>query len=334
MSGTKRQLAAAAPQGSLKRSTAARRRLERDLRTPEKILGEQLSNIRARQGWTAEQFADRVVELGGPRLDRATISRIEGGHRGVSLDEALILAAALGVAPVNLFVPMADTTYPAPVQLTRAIQVGAQEFRNWVRGNSQLRGLDDKLFRTEVADSEWEEQNTAYDLAIERVESTRRRWRFLKAKARQISVDLAHADTMYAAGLATKQADVSEYAERKRLYARLEVCYDEVAEAAVELEDAVEALRTQWPRGRPARSTRSPQRLGRAKQELAKAESLAAETQAQIDSFSKEREHANQPIHDDEIAYAMKDLWEYKSTAAIARQVIQLEDPENTDDAG
>lgn len=54
--------------------------------------------IRKQQQLTAVQLVQRIAEMGGPLYDRATVSRIENGHRTLSLAEAWDIAEALGVS--------------------------------------------------------------------------------------------------------------------------------------------------------------------------------------------------------------------------------------------
>ncbi|MGI8615292.1 MAG: helix-turn-helix domain-containing protein [Actinomycetota bacterium] len=69
---------------------------------PSQIVAEQVSRWRTRRRLTVEQLAERVTALGG-RMGRVTLTKLENGGRGVSLDEALLLAAALNVPPALLF---------------------------------------------------------------------------------------------------------------------------------------------------------------------------------------------------------------------------------------
>lgn len=56
---------------------------------------------RKQRGWTQQDVAGRVAAL-GMNLSHATLSKLEAGSRGVSLDEALALSAALNVSPATL----------------------------------------------------------------------------------------------------------------------------------------------------------------------------------------------------------------------------------------
>lgn len=77
----------------------------RDPKRPSEWLARQLPVWRKRRGLTVEQLADRVKALGEP-LGRVTITKIENGDRGISLDEGLLLAAALNVPPAVLWFPV------------------------------------------------------------------------------------------------------------------------------------------------------------------------------------------------------------------------------------
>jgi transcriptional regulator with XRE-family HTH domain len=117
---------------------------------PSDVLAAQLPRIRNRLELTAQQLADRIADMGGS-LDRAAISKIEVGKRGVSLDEAIEIAAALGIAPIHLFLPRDDG---APVCVAPDLEVPAAQARAWVRGYEPLEGMDERTYRIEVPASE------------------------------------------------------------------------------------------------------------------------------------------------------------------------------------
>lgn len=61
---------------------------------------------RDRQKLSAQQLADRTAELGMP-IPRNVLANLESGRRGtVSVAEILVVAAALGVAPMELICPV------------------------------------------------------------------------------------------------------------------------------------------------------------------------------------------------------------------------------------
>ena len=76
--------------------------------------------------------------FGMSSLDRSTITNIENGRRQrVGVDELLVLALALGVAPVHLLVPLGEEWYAiAPEHAT-----GTSRVRQWVRGNFPVVGV-------------------------------------------------------------------------------------------------------------------------------------------------------------------------------------------------
>jgi hypothetical protein len=88
-----------------------------------------------------------------PARRRTFVFEDSGGH-GVSLDEALALAAALGIAPVHLFVPREDH---AQVEIVPCLVVSALQARAWLRGQEPLPGMDEKTYRIELPDSEWKQ---------------------------------------------------------------------------------------------------------------------------------------------------------------------------------
>jgi len=62
---------------------------------------------RKRRNLSVQALADRIADIGGT-LNRIAISRIENGNRSVGLDEWLLLAHALAVPPVLLFIDLED----------------------------------------------------------------------------------------------------------------------------------------------------------------------------------------------------------------------------------
>lgn len=121
---------------------------------PSEILTRKLEGIRSRKGWTQQHLADRLTELGEP-MDRTTITKIENGSRRLPLDTALLLAAALGVSPVHLFVTPPPEDADVQVRLARQLVVTPRAARMWVRGQQPLPGTDPRTFYTEVSEEEY-----------------------------------------------------------------------------------------------------------------------------------------------------------------------------------
>ena len=125
-----------------------------------------IREARTARGWSAEELARRCAELGTRRLDRSTITSIEIGRREkVSVDELLILSAALSVAPVNLLAPISETIeqagreVPVYVRITPDFWLHPSVMREWVRGRQPVLGkrTDPRIYFREVAPEDWKE---------------------------------------------------------------------------------------------------------------------------------------------------------------------------------
>ncbi|WKK21149.1 helix-turn-helix transcriptional regulator [Streptomyces olivoreticuli] len=139
-------------------------------------VAERVQELRKRQGFTAKDLAERCRLMGAPGMTASVIANIESGRRDlkgqrrrqVTLEEWLILAQALHVAPIHLLVPISsdEDEYkivpegPTPHGTDRA-PLG--EIRAWVRGETTLHGTDERLYYSEVPKGEWE---TADDRAL------------------------------------------------------------------------------------------------------------------------------------------------------------------------
>lgn len=206
-------------------------------------MAELLPAIRQRLDLTAQEFAERAKQV-GLKIDRGTVSKIENGLRGVSLDEGLAIAAALDVAPVHLFLPREDGKQIA----IGNIAVTAEQARAWFRGTTPLPGRDDKTFRTEVPESEWNQRNQDLAAARDTFERHRRRYLVAKEKMALLSDRLATLDEIMAnettmeralrggSTLAGRRNPAAE--ERDRLSNLYDAALQEVAEASVDMEDA------------------------------------------------------------------------------------------------
>ncbi len=204
--------------------------MSKDTQAPSGVLAGQLPAIRARRQLSAEALAKRVKALGGG-LDRAAISKIETGARGVSLDEALLLAVALDVAPLHLFVPRDDAQ---PVALTPSLTASAPQVRQWVRGQQPLPGRDDRAYRTEVPDSEWDHVSQRLKNAERAVTEAEQQRDVAEAYLQRVSGERARLDSPFnLAQMGGNSATV------ERMDARLDVAYDRVAEAQVTLQTAL-----------------------------------------------------------------------------------------------
>lgn len=101
---------------------------------PSEVLAEQVRAWRDRRGLSARQLAERIADLGGS-MDRVAIASLEVGRRGVSLDEALLLAVALNVPPPLLMFGLGTGDL---VEITTADIVDPQLATEWLAGEEPL----------------------------------------------------------------------------------------------------------------------------------------------------------------------------------------------------
>lgn len=127
-----------------------------DLQSPSDAVGQRIKELRKRRGWSLADLARACAEkAGADQLTENVIENIEHGRKGrdgrrrrmVTVDELLVFADALDVAPIHLLVPIEDEEYPAlpnHVDSTRAV-------RAWIRGDYFLENRTDlRVFTSEV----------------------------------------------------------------------------------------------------------------------------------------------------------------------------------------
>jgi len=122
--------------------------------TPGQVFARQLRRLRKKRGWSQKQLAD-LLQAQDVAINRATIARIESEPDGtrahnISVEDLLAVAIALGVNPVELFVPQeADEVLSVgKTKLTPA------EARDWLRQKRPLRKEDAATYLFEVPDTE------------------------------------------------------------------------------------------------------------------------------------------------------------------------------------
>lgn len=129
---------------------------------PSDVVAERVKEVRKRRDLTVVQLAQRCAELGASGLTEQALYNIEGGRparkqgprrRNVTVEELLVLAVALQVAPIHLLVPL-DGEQPYQVTLARTER--SIRARLWIRGTLPLDPADSRLFYSEVPDSEWD----------------------------------------------------------------------------------------------------------------------------------------------------------------------------------
>jgi transcriptional regulator with XRE-family HTH domain len=123
--------------------------------SPEQVFARRLKKVRARRGWSRATLEERIKELGYDEspLTGTIIAKIEAGKRRVSVDDMLVLCAALCVAPVNMLVPLWDPD--ELVDLAPDLVVRPGELYGWICGSyplkdERLSSEDRAIFATEV----------------------------------------------------------------------------------------------------------------------------------------------------------------------------------------
>lgn len=116
-------------------------------RRPSQVFAGYLREARERKGWSQRDLVAHLEEQFGVRMDPATIARLETEQRGLSLDEAFMLSALLGVAPLHMMVPReAEDVLIHTEDDAEGPTFGARQVRSWVTGELYLRDDDDPLF--------------------------------------------------------------------------------------------------------------------------------------------------------------------------------------------
>lgn len=123
---------------------------------PSEILAEQVARWRSRRGLTVEQLAARIADLGGA-MGRVTLTKLENRARGVSLDEALLLAAALNVPPAILFFGLEREPR---VRITSKSVIHPDLASQWLAGTAPLASTE----RRAVGAGEWYEAAATHRL--------------------------------------------------------------------------------------------------------------------------------------------------------------------------
>lgn len=92
-----------------------------------------------RGGMSAQDLANKCAELGMPGLNRQTIANLENGRRAIcTVDELLVLAAALDVPPVLLLTPPDPAGDDRTVlELTPDLTMWAWAAALWITGESE-----------------------------------------------------------------------------------------------------------------------------------------------------------------------------------------------------
>lgn len=137
------------------------------------VVARRIKEVRLKRGLKAQDLAKRCAERGMPHLSAATLSNIETGRRddegrrrrNITVDELLVLADALDIAPVHLMVPIEGVEeYPVTPNLSTRSPV----VRSWIRGYAAMDNQDARLYFADVPADEWKPPYAPDDEEIER----------------------------------------------------------------------------------------------------------------------------------------------------------------------
>jgi len=111
---------------------------EQQARPIGEVLAETVRTYRERAGLRQDDLAERTAQLGHP-MSRVTLAKIEaGGTRAdnATLDDVLVLAAALDVPPPLLFLPLGSAE---AVAIAPGLVAHPQVVLDWLAGEDDLR---------------------------------------------------------------------------------------------------------------------------------------------------------------------------------------------------
>lgn len=119
---------------------------EQPPKSVEEVAAERIGQVRTAQRLSQQDLADRLAAIGAP-VDRSVIARMEGGQRGLSVNDLVRTAAALRVSPTML---MTYRSGAAPVAVAPTIYADSLFVRQWIMGTSPLNPEDAEWFYQEI----------------------------------------------------------------------------------------------------------------------------------------------------------------------------------------
>ena len=124
--------------------------------TPSDVIAQRIRQLREARGWTVAELAARCKDAGLPRLTATVLYKLESQRqnrapRPVAIDELLILAFVLDIAPVHLIAGLDDD---AELPISPDWGISASGARQWIRGFAPIAGGDKKRYNANVPPSE------------------------------------------------------------------------------------------------------------------------------------------------------------------------------------
>jgi transcriptional regulator with XRE-family HTH domain len=117
--------------------------------TTSELTAIRVKDLRRRRGLTAAQLATRCAELGAAGMTTNVIANIETRRREISVNELMVFALALDVAPIHLLSPIAatDPATDRPLALTSTVQIeDPGQAMRWIHGEEALPVSQDRLY--------------------------------------------------------------------------------------------------------------------------------------------------------------------------------------------
>jgi transcriptional regulator with XRE-family HTH domain len=117
---------------------------------PSEVFRSRLREVRRAKGWTQQELAGALSSQ-GVGITAFAIARLESGKRGISLDEAVAIAAVLGPSLLHMIVPLEER---GRVHLAPQMSAKVIDARAWIRGQRPLQQADEQLFYFQAPPSE------------------------------------------------------------------------------------------------------------------------------------------------------------------------------------
>jgi hypothetical protein len=126
--------------------------------TPSDLIAQRIRHLMEDRGLSVAGLAKRCADAGLPRLTAQALYKLLSQRgtpgrtpRPISVDELLILAFVLDIAPVHLIAGLDDD---AAVPVSPDWTVSARGARQWIRGLAPIAGGDKKRYLANVPPSE------------------------------------------------------------------------------------------------------------------------------------------------------------------------------------
>ncbi len=105
------------------------------------VAREMIRRLRNDRGWTQTALAERLTQAGLP-LGQTDVSKIESGTREVTVDDLIVICAALNVSPSRVLEGAQLDPQPS-VTVIPSVTVPLSRFRRWIRGHEPLPAAKD-----------------------------------------------------------------------------------------------------------------------------------------------------------------------------------------------